>query len=181
MVGDPHRVERYGETWPQERIDAYLEVLVPLRKDIVLSGGMAWHFLSPQGHVEYKHAHDHKDLDLFVRPDARMDVVYRLLNTGFTKVPCRWTSSDFWRYEKHVDVGGKPVKLTIDFFLDHEGLPTQKVGEWTVVEPKRLLAMYGKKHTSQECWAVVAARRLIAQGINPVGHPDLVAVPEEGP
>ncbi len=33
-----------------------------------LSGGWAWHFMTPAPHVELKQARDHKDVDVFVAP-----------------------------------------------------------------------------------------------------------------
>ena len=68
-MGNPHNRERYGETWPQHKIDASLVELEEIRDWITISGGWAWHFMSPQGHVELKHAHDHKDIDVFVEPE----------------------------------------------------------------------------------------------------------------
>ena len=181
-MGDPHRKDRYGEVWPQERIDAYLEVLERLKAHVVISGGWAWHFMSPPDHTEYKHAHDHKDVDLFVDPRAIHlgTVIHLLMEMGFERVPCRWTSEDFWRYEKHVKRGAKRYKLTIDFFLDTVGVPQRLVaGGWRVVSPDWLLSMYSQKHTSRECFAVTAARRLLGDGIDPVDHPSLAVIPEE--
>lgn len=179
-MGDKHRVDRYGEVWPQERIDAYMGVLERLKAHVTISGGWAWHFMSPPNHPEYKHAHDHKDVDLYVNPRAIHvgTVIHLLMEMGFERVPCRWTSEDFWRYEKHVRKGGKRAKLTIDFFIG--GVPARTLDTgWTVVEPSHLLSLYGEKHTSEECFAVSSARKLIGQGIDPVGHPGLVAIPDE--
>jgi len=61
--------------WPQSRIATCLEELEIIKHFIILSGGWAWHFMSPVGHVEYKHAHDHKDIDLFVSPENVATVV----------------------------------------------------------------------------------------------------------
>ena len=177
-MGNPHRKDRYGEVWTQDRIDAYLESLTPLRGHIVLSGGFAWHFMSPRGHKELKHAHDHKDADIFVDPADIGTVMAALVMDEFQRVPCRWTGNEFWRYEKRVERDGKRHKLVIDFFLDTEGLPTRVLeGGWTVVEPVRLLAMYSVKHTSRECFAVTAARKLVAAGVDPVGRQELVTIP----
>jgi len=173
-MGDPHRKGRYGEVWPQGRLDAYMAALEPLRAHVTLSGGFAWHFMSSEGHKELKHAHDHKDVDLFVpkNPGAIGTAIHLLMEQGFRRVPCRWTSKEFHRYEMHVG----EHKLTIDFFIGNP--PRVKVKGWWVVEPEALLAAYSVKHTSKECFAVVAARRLLAAGEEIIDHPDLVAIPE---
>ena len=75
-MGAPHNKNRYGELWPECRIACSLKELNPLRKLVVLSGGWAWHFLSPEGHTEYKHAHDHKDIDVFVHPRNVAEVMH---------------------------------------------------------------------------------------------------------
>lgn len=173
-MGDPHRPDRYGEVWPQGRIDAYLKVLHIIKEVVVISGGWAWHFMAPEGHEELKHAHDHKDVDIFVHPTAIGIVTAHLLLDGFQRVPCRWTNKEFWRYEKHV---GKH-KLTIDFFVDAEGVPTRKLeGGWRVVEPKYLLSLYSIKHDSRGCFSVIAARKLLEAGTDPVGRPELMEAP----
>jgi hypothetical protein len=61
----PHNPQRYGETWSLPLIASYLEVLHAIRELVTVSGGWAWHFISPE-HIEYKHLHDHKDVDVFV-------------------------------------------------------------------------------------------------------------------
>jgi len=177
-MGDPHRPDRYGEVWPQGRIDAYMKVLGLIRDHVVISGGWAWHFMSPPDHKEYKHAHDHKDVDIFVHPNDIGVVTAHLLIDGFKRVPCRWTGNEFWRYERHVYREGTRHKLTIDFFVDAEGVPTRKLESgWTVVEPEYLLSLYSVKHESRECFAVIAARKLLAAGIDPVGRPELMEAP----
>lgn len=42
-----------------------------------------------------------------------------------------------------------------------------------VVEPNYLLSLYGHKHSSDLCFSVQIARRLLAQGVSPIGHPDM--------
>jgi len=177
-MGDPHRKDRYGETWPQGRLDAYMKVLKIIKKAVVISGGWAWHFMAPEGHKELKHAHDHKDLDIFVKPEAIVTVTNHLLQDGFKRVPCRWTNKSFWRYERHVVEDGQRHKLTIDFFVDAEVVPTRKLDSgWVVVEPKYLLSLYSVKHDSRECFAVLNARKLLAAGTDPVGRPELMEAP----
>src|SRR5882762_5059292 len=105
-MGDPHDKSRYGELWDPHRVKVIGEEIEAIREHVVLSGGWAWHFMSPIGHVEYKHAHDHKDVDLFVEPVKVGTVVALLKARGYQKV---WTqydelpsAEDFRRYERHV-------------------------------------------------------------------------------
>jgi hypothetical protein len=177
-MADPHNIKRYGEKWPQERIDAYLQELYALRDDIVISGGWAWHFMSPEGHIEYKHAHDHKDIDVFIAPASVVKVLNTLTHRGFAKV---WTiydklpnNQDFRRYEKRIETeAGKSIKITIDLFVNGD-IPERTINGWRIVEPKYLLSLYKKIHTSDQCFAVLAAYELIKKGIDPVGREELI-------
>ncbi|MEP1487912.1 MAG: hypothetical protein ABJK28_05760 [Algibacter sp.] len=63
-MGANHNIKRYGEQWPDYRIKQGLDILEQLKQFVILSGGWAWHFMSPTNHIEYKHAHDHKDIDI---------------------------------------------------------------------------------------------------------------------
>lgn len=181
-MGDPHNTARYGELWSQRRIDLCLEEMEFLRPHVVFSGGWAWHFMSAPGHPEYKHAHDHKDIDLFCNPEEAESwrVIPGLKTRGFERV---WTKYDklpseeeFRRYEKTVE-GDSPVRITIDFFF-------KKVPEillydkWRVVDPATLVTYYSSIHSSKSCFAVQAATKLLAKGVDPVGHPDLVTIPK---
>ncbi|MEN8215537.1 MAG: hypothetical protein ABFS56_04025, partial [Pseudomonadota bacterium] len=125
LMGDPHNKNRYGEVWPQHRIDVSLQELESIKPFIVVSGGWAWHFMSPKGHVEFKHAHDHKDIDLFVAPENVATVVSILKGRAFEKVWTKYdklpSKVDFRRYEKRVALAdGTSVKITIDFFVSSE-------------------------------------------------------------
>jgi len=71
-MGAPHNKKRYGELWPSYRIQ--------------------------YGHLEYKHAHDHKDIDLFVDPKNVASVMYILQENDFQKV---WTRYDQLPSEKN--------------------------------------------------------------------------------
>jgi len=179
-MGAPHNKARYGETWPQDRIDRGLEVLEALKSQVVISGGWAWHFMSPEGHVELKHAHDHKDIDLFVHPHDVGPVVANLKSLGFEPVWTRYdrmdSAEDFRRYEKTVPLRDTSMRLTIDFFVRNVPFRVVRDG-FRVVEPATLLTYYSNIHSSDKCFAVQAASRLLAQGVDPVGHPDLVAIP----
>ncbi len=170
-MSDPHNPARYGEKWPQYRIDAYLEAMQPLKALVVLSGGWAWHFLSPAGHPETKHAHDHKDLDLMVPPRTVASVMGVLRGNGFQKVGTRYdrlpSAEDFRRYEKLVTVKGHaPFRLTIDFFVKEVPV-LQTPSGWLVVRPDVLLGYYSSIHSSKSCWAVLAAQKLLAVGLTP--------------
>jgi len=185
-MGDPHRKDRYGETWPQYKIDAYLKEMVCLKPFVIISGGWAWHFLSPPGHKELKHAHDHKDLDIYVRKPHVATIIALLKGLGFQKVPTKYDNlpnpEDFRRYEKLIDDGEhKPFRLTIDFFVDQRDIEVRQLDEgWIIVEPETLLSFYTEgHHGSSESFAVRAARKLIEQGIDPQGRAELVQIPNE--
>ncbi len=177
----PHNKKRYGETWPDYRIHYPLIELDFLKPWVILSGGWAWHFISPEGHTELKHAHDHKDIDVFVRAADVAAVMAVLQTRGFEKVWTRYdkldSEEDFRRYEKIVTAaGGKEIRLTIDFFVN-DAIPARTVKGWQVVEPAHLLSLYRNIHSSDKCFAVQAAKKLLEQGIDPVDRPELVQIP----
>ena len=194
IMADPHNKKRYGETWDLEVINEYLyELECPeypesLRPYIILSGGWAWHFMSPMGHVELKHAHDHKDVDIFVEPQHISKVISLLSQQGFYRAPTRFdgltNNAEFRRYEK-ITNGGK--KLIVDFFVNKDIQIRQVQGQgilgalftWNVVDPKQLLTFYKTIHSSGNCFAVKAADVLLKKGVDPVGRPELVEIPEE--
>lgn len=181
-MADPHNPRRYGETWPQGRIDASLVELQEIRPLIVLSGGWAWHFLSPKDHTELKHAHDHKDIDIFVEPENVAAVVSILKSRKFRKVATKYdrfpSEEDFRRYEKTVETEpNKTTRVTIDFFV-RRGVPNREIDGWRVVEPEYLLTLYSNIHSSDKCFAVQAAHRLLEKGIDPEGRPELVEIPQ---
>lgn len=184
-MGNPHNPTRYGETWHQYKIDAGLEVLTAVKSWVIISGGWAWHFMSPPGHVELKHAHDHKDIDLYVPRQNVGTVLGKLIGQGFRKVKTRYDRFDnpeeFRRYEKVVNDGyHPPFRVTIDFFVAKRPLECIKVSTWSVVEPVKLLSFYTQgHHGSSECFAVRAARKLLDRGINPILRPELVDIPGE--
>ena len=172
-MADPHNKKRYGETWDSLVINNYLIELEPLKGIIILSGGWAWHFMSPPGHIELKHAHDHKDVDIFVSPQNVTVVIEKLFEQGFKKVPTRFdrlkNNSDFRCYEK--EMNGK--KLIIDFFVGKD-IQIRKIDGWQIVDPKQLLTFYKNIHSSDNCFAVKAATDLIKKGIDPIGRKELV-------
>jgi len=137
--------------------------------------------MSVLNHKEYKHAHDHKDIDIFVHPKNIASVMQILLEEGFEKV---WTRYDhipspekFRRYEKTdwLD-NGKQVRITIDFFVS-KTIETNTIDNWTIVEPKTLLSYYSNIHSSDKCWAVKSALKLIDKGENPIGNELLSKIP----
>ena len=194
-MSDPHNKARYGELWPKERSVLGRSVLEQLKDLVVISGGWAWCVMSPIGHPEYKHAHDLKDLDLFVPPKNVAGVMARLQEMDFRPVWTRYdrldSEEDFRRYEKTVVlpvwpdmskphspdavIETKTMRITIDFFVRH--VPSIELQGFRVVPPATLLTFYSNIHSSDKCFAVKAAHRLIAQGKDPIGHPDLVKIP----
>lgn len=180
-MGAPHNKDRYGETWDQHRIDVQRIEIDAIKDLVVLTGGWAWCFMSPVGHKELKHAHDLKDIDLMIPPENVAEAITRLESRDFKRVWTRYdrlpSAEDFRRYEKTVESAGhKPVKVVVDFFV--KDVPSIEVNGYRVVEPKTLLSYYGSIHSSDKCFAVQAATKLIAKGIDPVGHPSLVAIPK---
>ena len=200
-MADEHNPDRYGETWDATRIAAYLKVANILKPFVVFSGGWAWHFLSRQGHVEYKHAHDHKDLDLMVPKGCVGTVVGMLKGLGFEKVKTKYdrlpSAEEFLTCEGRGNVrppnpmGARqpecctackgsgvvaPFRLTIDFFVkDVDTLQTP--GDYIVVRPDVLVSYYSTIHSSSSCWAVVAAKKLLDAGATPfeiMGDPHLM-------
>ena len=180
-MADPHNPARYGEIWPQHRIDACLVELDAVKPWIIVSGGWAWHFMSPKNHVELKHAHDHKDIDVFVEPQNVALAVSTLKARGFQKVRTKYdrlpSDEDFRRYEKIVEIrDSRPVRVTIDFFVRSE-VPHRTIEGWMVVEPRFLLSLYSNIHSSDKCFAVQAAVKLVENGIDPEGREELVQIP----
>lgn len=184
-MGAPHNKDRYGELWDQHRIDVYLREMSEFRDLVVFSGGLAWHFMSPVGHAELKHAHDHKDADWMVPRANVAEAVSRLLARGFERVWTRYdrlpSVEEFRRYEKLVEEEGhKPMRVTVDFFVND--VPHIEINGYRVVDPATLLTYYGASsggiHSSDKCFAVQAASKLLARGVSPVGRRELVEIPK---
>ncbi len=173
-MGANHNIKRYGELWPDFRIKYGLEILEKLKPWIIISGGWAWHFMSETNHKEYKHAHDHKDIDIFVHPKNVAQVMTVLLENGFTKVWTRYdalpSNENFRRYEKKEWLpNGKEFRITIDFF-ESKSIQTTQVNGWRLVEPKTLLSFYRGIHSSDKCWAVKAAVQLLKKNLQVIGN-----------
>ena len=178
-MSTPHNAARLGEQWNLERLAVLQAQIEAMKEYVTLSGGWAWHYMTPAGHIEYKHAHDHKDADLFVAPERFPELVVVLKERGYertwTRFDNREGSDTFYRYTKTVEdsemAESAPVKVMLDVFV--ETVPSVETSGMRVVEPNYLLSLYGHKHTSDLCFAVRIARRLLAEGQNPVGHPAL--------
>jgi len=170
-----HNPERFGELWDSTRLAAILHEINAIKDKIILSGGWGWHFMTPENHIEYKHAHDHKDVDIFVKPDRFSELIAQLKQRGYEKTWTRFdrlpSSNTFSRYTKIVQLETETVKVMLDIFV--EEVPTIKVNNFSVVEPQFLLSLYGVKHSSDRCFAVQIAHQLLQQGINPVRHPEM--------
>lgn len=164
----PHDKARYGEVWKPERVEAVRVEIEAVRPFVVISGGWAWHYMTPP-HAEYKHAHDHKDGDLFIDPEQLRQVMNTLRDRGFEKQGTRFdgVTPNFYRYTK-----GQGTEEEVIFDLFVEKAPFVETGAGVrVVEPTFLLSLYGVKHGSEGCFSVQIARRLAAKGESPVDHP----------
>ncbi len=172
VLTDPSRL---GEKWNETRMAIILEEISAIRDCVVISGGWAWHFMTPPGHTELKHAHDHRDADLFVAPKAVANLLALLKNRGYKKTWTRFdrmsSSQAFSRHTKHVRTRDEIVKVMLDLFVAE--VPFVEVQGFKVVEPKYLLSLYGTLHGSDKCFSVRIAKQLIAAGINPVGRPEM--------
>ncbi len=202
-MGDPPNPARIHERWNLHRIAVMEREIAAIREFGVLSGGWAWHFMSP-AHVECKQLHDHKDIDIFVYPHAFSALAGLLGERGYSKAWTRFDdpSREFIRFARYVEnacpncledavlaegqefacVGcnarwaASPcevVKVILDLFV--ETVPELVLANGhRVVEPATLLTFYGDRHSSDRCVAVKAARELVARGEAVVGHPSLV-------
>lgn len=178
-MGAPHNPQRYSEEWKVEDL-LFIDNEIDAVKDlVVVSGGWAWHWMTPVAHPEYKHAHDHKDADLFVSPEDVGELMEALEQRRFEK---QWTrfddhNADFHRYVKEDDLDeecrvDKRRKVILDLFTEEVPFVETASGI-RVVEPKHLLSLYGVKHSSGECFSVQIAKELIANGQDPNGHPKM--------
>jgi hypothetical protein len=169
----PHNPARIGEQWNLQQIAVIQQEIEAIKDYVVLSGGWAWHFMTPPGHSELKHAHDHKDADLFVEPSLFGTLAALLKSRGFQRTWTRFDSSPgsetFYRYTRIVETSPPPIKVMFDLFA--ETVPCVEAQGMRVVEPRYLLSLYGNKLSSDLCFSVQIARKLLTQGQNPVGHP----------
>ena len=102
-MGDPHNPERIGEKWNPHRWHVLKEEIDAVREYGALSGGWAWHFMSPP-HTEEKHLHDHRDIDVHVFPNRFVEMLEVLRRRGYHRQRTRFDdpSGEFIRYEKYV-------------------------------------------------------------------------------
>ena len=121
-MGDPRNPDRAAETWNANRIEVMeLEISI-LAQLMVISGGWAWHFMSPP-HEELKYFHDHKDIDVFVHPEDAAALFTRLQQMGYKRIttiydgvakdpnhPAAALYRDFVRYETMVEWKDEVVK-----------------------------------------------------------------------
>ncbi|NEO54883.1 MAG: hypothetical protein F6K54_18450 [Okeania sp. SIO3B5] len=121
-----HNPERLGELWDSTRLSVILDEINKISDKIVLSGGWAWHFMTPENHTEFKHAHDHKDVDIFVKPDNFGELIAQLKQQEYEKTWTRFDrlpgSNTFSRYTKFVPLAGETIKVMLDIFV--EEVPT---------------------------------------------------------
>ena len=167
--------------WKTAKLEAQISAVEMVKDCVVVSGGLAWHFMSPE-HEESKTIHDHKDVDLFVIPEKWPEVVSKLKANGFTRYFTKYdtTTPGFYRYGKTEEYRPEGrsfevlphVKVLLDLFL--ERVPTIIVGGFNVVGPTHLLSLYETTHSSKDCVSVKAAKILVSRGIDPVGRPELV-------
>lgn len=158
-------------TWKQEKLMEQLDVVHQLGDLVVVSGGLAWHIMSPP-HVESKIVHDHSDIDLFALPPDAPEVFARLKEMEFNRYWTKYATPNFYRYGKTAERNGKRVKILIDLFI--EWVPFIKVMGYRVVDPGFLLSLYETTHSSKNCTAVRAAAVLMRGGIIPIGRPELI-------
>jgi len=168
-MGAPHNTKRYGEEWNAAELSAISTAVELIQGHVVISGGWAWHFMTPP-HVELKHAHDHKDVDAFVAPDRKGELVDLLKGLGFERT---WTrhdgkSDDFHRYTVVED----GFQVILDLYTGNVPSVSTESGV-AIVEPKHLISLYGTTHQSKECFSFQLAKELIAKGIDPVGRPEM--------
>lgn len=174
-MGAPHSAKRYGETWSSAELELMQQEIKAVQDLVVILGGWAWHFLSPP-HQELKHAHDHKDADLFVAP-AQWELMARLTGRGYQRTWTRFDDQgqDFHRYVKRTEESTgseRPLKVIFDVFTQAVPFVITEAGI-RVVEPGFLLSLYGVKHGSGACFSVQIAKALIAKGIDPRGRAEM--------
>jgi hypothetical protein len=100
-------------TWKDEKLSAQLDVVNALGNLVVVSGGLAWHIMSPP-HVEEKIMHDHSDIDLFAIPETSYEVFSKLKSMGYSQFWTKYNTKNFYRYGQTIQKGEKRVKVLID-------------------------------------------------------------------
>jgi hypothetical protein len=173
-MGDPHNPLRAGEKWNSDWLKHQYDEILHVAHFGVLSGGWAWHFMSPP-HKEIKTLHDHKDIDLFAFPTTFSTLVDILYNRGFQKAKTLHDdpAKSFYRYTKYLN----KRKIVFDIFVEAVPYFSKYVDIYNkinIIKPECLLTYYGKSHSSSQCIAVMAAKKLIEKGIDPIDHMELI-------
>ena len=138
-----------------------------IKDKVVISGGFAWHIISPP-HIENRLLHDHKDIDIYVFPNKFMELITFLKEKGYKKTRTKYDGidKDFYRYIKY------EPKIILDVFVKE--IPFIEVKGFNIVEPKFHLSLYEKTQTSKDCIAVKNAIKLIEKGISLIDHESLI-------
>lgn len=193
-MGAPHNKNRYGEKWDEIHTAVMALELSNLQgvlggstENVIISGGWAWCLMTPK-HLDYKHAHDLKDIDLFVNPLFAGEFVEWLYNLGYSREHTKYDHlSPFYRYAKMVrGKGCKPVsaqqyfekKVILDVFVKEVPSVMLPSG-YRVVEPTYLSSLYGKHnpdsllHGSGQCWSLALAKEIMKDGGSPIDNPKM--------
>ena len=158
-------------TWKNEKLLAQLDIVQSLGDLVVVSGGLAWHIISPP-HIEEKIIHDHSDIDLFAIPETSYEVFSKLKSMGYNQFWTKYNTKNFYRYGQTIQKGVKRVKILIDLYV--EKVPFIKINGYQIVEPSYLLSLYETTHSSKDCTAVKNATLLMNKNINPIGRMELI-------
>src|SRR5215469_12609724 len=92
LTRNPPRADRARELWNPIRLavmEREIRALAPV--GVVLSGGWAWHFMSPVGHTEFRQGHDYKDVDLFLPKRGAAIALEAVKERGYSRA---WTKYD---------------------------------------------------------------------------------------
>jgi hypothetical protein len=173
-MGDRPEPSFFGQRWNPLQLQVIERELAAVQPYVLVSGGWAWHLLTPGEHTEYTQAHNHDGADLFVPPPYVAPLLALLSARGYTRV---WSGfdrlpsdADFTRYARTIYGEAEPVKVVFDLFV--ADVPCVDVGGFRVVAPSHLLSLDGHS-SSDRCLSALIARELIARGEDVVGHPAL--------
>lgn len=191
-MGAPHNKSRYGETWNEIYTAVMALELSNLQgvlggsiQNVTISGGWAWCIMTPK-HTDYKHAHDLKDIDLFVKPEFIGEFVEWLGLLEYTREHTKYDHlSPFYRYTKMLrgmGCGPKFVtniekKIILDVFV--QDVPSVLCQSYSIVEPQTLASFYGQHnpdsllHGSGQCWSLHLAKRIMANGGSPLDNREM--------
>lgn len=100
---DPHNFTRPGEIWNPHKLAVRMREIEALREYGALSGGWAWHYLSPP-HKEEKHLHEHRDIDFHVLSERFDELVIAFGNRGYHRKAVRFDdpSGDLIQFEQYI-------------------------------------------------------------------------------